>query len=280
LFLIPITTSAWGNNGHRIIARIASDRLSPNARQEVAKLLGNESLETASIWADAIKSQRPDTAEWHVINWALSRNSYSRTIDCRNNLCIIEQINAKLNELRDSKGAATERAEALKWVVHLVGDLHQPFHVTTNAKPPDKGANLVLVTLSNGRRTNLHAVWDDEIIAYALAQSKLQTAEYATQLSNKFVAGPFTQNQSTNISTQGSVADWGLEAHWLSWEAYKLSNGWFMVEQDSDPTDQRKFRIDDLYLQKNRPIVEKQLVRAGARLAKLLNEVFARSSAF
>lgn len=280
---MPIRASAWGSSGHRIIGRIAFDRLSPSARQEVRNLLGDEKLEIASVWADTIKAQQPKTAAFHYIDWALQRNSYVRARDCPQ-VCVIEEINLRLDALRSPKSSTRERTEAFKFLIHLVGDLHQPFHVTTNIKPKDNGADLVVVTLvknQTSKKTDLHSVWDDEIIKFAMEQSNLRVDQvdlYAAQLSNKYSPGPFTQSPSMNISTQGSVVDWGLETHWLSWEAYKLSNGWFMVAQES--ADTRKFTIDEAYLQKNRPIVERQLVRAGARLAKLLNEAFAPRNAF
>jgi nuclease S1 len=277
LCLLPLSTSAWNSNGHRIVARIAFDRLSPSARKEVAKLLAGESFENASTWADKMKASRPNTAAWHYINWKLQRNNYDRKRDCGQE-CIIEAINKNLDEFRNSNLPAQDRAEALKFLIHLVGDLHQPYHVSTNGFPEDNWALKVRVVLPDGRPSNLNAVWDDEIINFSLAQSRAPVSDYAAQLSSRYSSGAFTQSQSTNISTQGSVADWGLEAHWLCWEAYKLPNGWFMVDQKPDDT--RKFMIDKAYLEKNRPIVERQLVRAGARLARILNETFASKSAF
>src|SRR2546426_1578391 len=193
--LFPGRAVAWGSNGHRVIARIAMDRLSSSARQAVSQLLGpGETLESVSVWADTIKPQRPDTKNWHIVNLPLKYNNYRAARDCRQG-CLISAIEQQTTILRNANSDPKQRADALKFLVHLIGDLHQPFHVATNTDPDDAGANLVKVISINGRQTNLHAVWDDDLINYALNQSHLSPTEYAAQLANKFRRGSANQPQ-------------------------------------------------------------------------------------
>jgi hypothetical protein len=238
------------------------DRLSSNARQSVTTLLeSGETLETVSTWADQVKMQRrPDTMNWHYVLIPLKYSNYNRARDCGKRDCIIEAIEKQLLVLKNSKLPRETRAEALKFLVHLIGDLHVPFHIATNDNPPDSGAARVKVTFLNGRPTNLHAVWDDDIINYALRQSRQGVAGYASQLSSKAGRG--------SISTQGSVTEWALEAHRLANDAYKPSPNYFMIK------DGKVWNLDETYYQKNKPVVDNQLVRAGVRLAAILNEIF------
>lgn len=269
--LAPVRTLGWGNKGHQVIARIATSRLSTNARQAIAELLAKgETLESVSNWADQIRTQpqRSKTRDWHFVAIPLSENRYVRARDCaRNETCLIEAIGQQLAILKDIKRDSNSRAEALKFLVHLIGDLHQPFHVTTNTNPPDLGASGVKVTSLSGRSTNLFNVWDDDLVDHGLNQSAKSLNDYANQLTNRLRQDAAKQNSF--VSTQGSVTDWALEAHRLPWRAYYHTNGDFMV---ADP--KRSWRLDRAYYDRNLPVVEGQLVRAGVRLAKVLNDAF------
>jgi hypothetical protein len=225
LGLVPNHAFGWGSNGHRIIARIAMDRLSTNARQAINELLApGETLESISGWADMVRAQRPETASWHFLAIPVVNSDYQAVRDCGpQEICIIEAIEQQTRTLRNLKAGSSERTDALKFLVHLIGDLHQPFHVSTNTNPQDRGGNLVRVTFMSGRLTNLHTVWDDDLISYTLKQSHLSISQYATQLGNKFRSGSANQktsqasNQASSISVQGSVTDWALETHRLVW---------------------------------------------------------------
>ncbi len=264
--LIPSRTAAWGSKGHQIVARIAMDRLTSNARQSVAATLEpGETLETVSTWADQIKSKRRETTSWHFVLIGLKYNNYDRYRDCKEGTCIIEAIEKQTSVLKNPKSPPNERAEALKFLVHLIGDIHLPFHVTNNDSPPDSGAALVKVSFLNGRPTNLHAVWDDDIIDYALRQSRQSVAEYASQLSTRANRG--------NISSQGPVTKWALEAHALAWGAYYSGNN-FMYR---DPA--KVWNIDKSYYDKNKAVLDNQMMRAGVRLAAHLNDIFAQPQA-
>lgn len=275
--LAPVRTLGWGNKGHQVVARIATARLSTNARQAIAELLGKgETLESVSTWADQIRTepQRVKTKSWHFVAIPFTEKGYLRAKHCaRNETCIIEAIGQQLAILKNIKNDSKSRAEALKFLVHLIGDLHQPFHVTTNTNPPDLAASGVRVTSLSGRSTNLFYVWDDDLVDHGLNQSAKSLNDYANQLTNRLRQDATRQSypteQSSFVSTQGSVTDWALEAHRLPWRAYYHTNGDFMV---ADP--KRSWTLDRAYYDKNLPVVEGQLVRAGVRLAKVLNDAF------
>lgn len=266
--LLPARAAAWGSKGHAIIARIATDRLSPSARQAIAELLGKvETLESVSGWADTIKPKRRDTANWHHVDIPLSRSHYDASLDCANE-CVIMAIEQQIQVLKDGKRSASDHGEALKFLVHLLGDLHQPFHVTTNTEPSDNGANKVKVYAIGGRATSLHAIWDDDLVNYAVGDSPLEA--YAAELGMR----QKSRGQNTLASTQGSVTEWALEAHRLAWVGYvPTAEGYFMLN------DGKVWKLDEFYYDKNRPLMETQLLRAGIRLAKILNDLFGAKAA-
>lgn len=270
---LPERTAAWGIRGHQVIARIAMARLSTTARQAIAELLEpGETLESVSTWADQIKTERAETKSWHMVSISLSDTRYTRAKSCgQNETCIIEAIDQQITILKNTNNDSAKRAEALKWLVHLIGDLHQPFHVTTNTNPQDLGANRVRVTSLSGRATNLHDVWDADLVEYGLNQSAKSVGDYATRLGLKVDQSSTSQsNRGGSYSTQGSVTDWAMEAHKLPWNAYiDTRSGQFMV---ADP--KRSWTLDQTYYDKNVQVVEVQLSRAGVRLAKILNDIF------
>ncbi|MEK6280797.1 MAG: S1/P1 nuclease [Acidobacteriota bacterium] len=260
---LPARSAAWGAKGHQTIARIAMDRLSKNARQSVAGLLNpGETLETVSTWADLMKLKRKDTTTWHFVEISLKYGDYDRSRDCKKGTCIIDAIENQIGILKNTRNGTVERADALKYLVHLIGDLHQPFHVTTNEDPPDAGASRVRVTFLNGPPTSLRKVWDDDLINYTLKRSNLSVAQYAAELGGR---GRMTQSGYT--STQGSVRDWALETHRLAWRAYYLGKDFMYVNPTTWP-------IDETYYKQNRAVAENQLFLAGIRLAKTLNDIF------
>jgi hypothetical protein len=274
--LCPARTLGWGNKGHQIIARIAMARLSNSTRQAIDELLAGQTLERISTWADQIKTQRAETRSWHFIAIPLTDNRYSPLKDCgRGETCIIDAIGQQIAVLKDTTRDATERAEALKFLVNLIGDLHQPFRVTTNTNPQDRSATQVRVTLQSGRSTNLLDAWDNDLVEQGSRQAK-SVADYATLLSKRFSRGASSKaNQGSFVSTQGSVTDWALEAHRLAWTGYYHTNGDFMVNDQM-----RSWTLDQPYYDKNVPLVEGQLVRAGFRLARILNDIFSTSTKY
>lgn len=168
LFRIPLAlcaigapeSHAWGANGHRLIAELAQMQLTPAASAEVNRLLSLEpgaTMASVSTWADERRSNA--TAPLHYVNLPEGECNYYLGRDCPNGRCAVEAMSAKIAIL-SSTAPDAERLIALKWVIHLVADIHQPLHVGMAA---DKGGNLFQVR-AFGRGSNLHAVWDGELI--------------------------------------------------------------------------------------------------------------------
>jgi len=152
---------AWGADGHRLVAEEAEAHLSAASRAEVDRLLKLEpgaTLRSISTWPDEVRS--PGTASWHYVNFPRDGNcTYVASRDCSNGACVVGAIEAQAAIL-SSNAPDAERLTALKYVVHFVGDVHQPLHA---GYADDKGGNTYQVQFG-GRGTNLHSVWDSGLI--------------------------------------------------------------------------------------------------------------------
>ena len=257
---------AWGPDGHVIVARIAEQHLSADARQGLRPLLDGRRLPDLASWADDWRDGHPETAPWHFVDIPLHAPSYDADRDCPRASCAVRALDAQLTILRDRHAPLEARRRALRFVVHLLGDLHQPLHAATDDGAPggsDRGGNTVKARLSLGAGEfpyhsspagNLHAVWDSDLIdsvhrqqeAYVLALEKLP--------------GPIAHMQA------GTIADWANEAHQVARD---------VAYQGLPLPDEAGVRqLDEAYAARCRPAVEKQLQRAGVRLARVLNESF------
>jgi S1/P1 Nuclease len=163
---------AWGYDCHRIIAEIAEQFLEPQTAHQVRTLLTIDNVTTladVSTWADEIRIQHPETAPWHYVNIPIhpspgEAEGYVAARDCPRDDCIVAKIAQFDLVLADRQASERQRLEALKYLVHFVGDIHQPLHVSDNN---DRGGNDVIV-IFRGYPTNVHAVWDTGIIELAL----------------------------------------------------------------------------------------------------------------
>lgn len=250
LAALPLPAQAWGAMGHRLVAALAADELSPAARDEVARLLEGEAVPTLpgiAAWADDVRAHDPvlgkRSAPWHYVNLGEQGCSYDVARDCRHGDCVVEAIHSQTAILADRHRSRAERLQALKFVVHFVGDAHQPLHA---GYAHDKGGNTVQVSL-NGKGTNLHSLWDSKL----LAATALDEAAYLQRLRELPVAVPVPlkvlppdsaawARQSCAIATQPGV--------------YPPSA-----------------KLPDGYADTWRPVLEEQLRRGGTQLALLLN---------
>jgi hypothetical protein len=156
----PKEAIAWGFEAHRLIAEQAEHQLSPAAKAEAYRLLSAEAgstLRSISTWADERKSRA--TAHWHYVNLPRDSCSYERSRDCPGGRCVVEAIAAQAAILK-SKAPDANRLTALKYLVHLVGDVHQPLHA---GYADDRGGNLYQLR-SFGKGSNLHALWDSGLV--------------------------------------------------------------------------------------------------------------------
>lgn len=248
LLVTPAATDStdawrWGGMGHRVIARVAASHLSPATRREVRRLLGNESLAKVSTWADEVRRDRPATAPWHYVNIPIYDSVYRPERVCREG-CVISALERQLELLADRSLPRNDRAEALKWVVHLVGDMHQPMHVGDRG---DRGGNDTRITWDT-LPGNLHGLWDTGL----LLATGLDENALVTMLERRL-----RQRGDLVALTSGSVEDWAMESHAASRD---VVYGFLPAS----------LALDRSYLVKVRPALEDRLLRASARLAALL----------
>jgi nuclease S1 len=233
----------WFDLGHRIVGDIAMMRLKPHTLAAARDLLGGQSLQDASIWADRIRGHRRNTSPLHYVNIPLTAQGYVPARDCPRGQCIIAAIDSFTRVLGDSNKSRLLRAEALRFLLHLVGDLHQPLHVADNN---DKGGNRTQVRF-DGRGTNLHKLWDGELIEH----TGVSEAQYLQRLRTIMDSVPVAKFEV------GTVVDWAMEGHRIARDlAYRLPSN-------------RK--LDTKYVNSSLRQVDPALVKAGVRLAHLLN---------
>jgi hypothetical protein len=248
--LLPTLAAAWGPHGHRIIGDLAGTELKPQARAEVARLLAGEpepGLAGIANWADTLRESAPAlakrTGRWHFVNFPRGDCHYAPPRDCPNGDCVVAAINRNFLVLSDRKRGDAERREALKFLVHFVGDVHQPLHA---GYADDRGGNDYQVNV-RGKGSNLHRVWDSQI----LQSRALEPEAYAMQL-RKQPALP----RDPTLSSSRPAADWAEESCRL------------VQQPDFYPG---KRALDAAYLQSRRALAEQRLRLAGSRLAAMLN---------
>lgn len=257
---------AWGDNGHSIVAELAHRRLSPAAHTAVADLIGpGTSLASLSSWADDFKftPAGTKTKRWHFMNVDVASPDPGRAcaLDPKEGDCIVAAIKREVLVLSDPNAGKTARADALKFLVHLIGDLHQPLHCSERAG--DAGGNGVALTFQgkgpDGKRrtadVSLHQLWDETLIdahsfswgAYATEiETSVMPGLSAGQLQGEFVAG-----WADECFQQGSII-------------YKAL--------PPPPAGGARIPIDEVYQATVQPMLDRQLALAGLRLAAVLNE--------
>jgi hypothetical protein len=244
--LIPGHALAWAPEGHQIVAAIAERELDPKARAAVASLLGNPDIMVLdSSWADEIRQQRPETTSWHYVNIEVGSGGYNAAQDCGDANCVVAQIGRDEKILSDPHASKDAKAEALRFLIHFVADLHQPLHA---ADRNDKGGNDELFR-RHGKRVSLHQIWDQEVVA-ALGNNSLHVAAE--------VDASLTPSEKAQFA-QGTVEDWTNES-------FDLAEREIYAHLPE--------RLPEDYAQKESVIARQQLARAGIRLAAILNRIF------
>ncbi len=236
---------AWGPLGHRIVARLAEAQLTPRAWAEAQKLLalrGAHHLSDIAVWADDLRDTDPvlfqRTKRLHFVNFHSGKCIYDPPRDCRNGDCVVAAIEKYSAILADRSNSPAMRAEALAFVVHFVGDIHQPLHAGYRR---DAGGNDFQVRW-RGRGSNLHRVWD----SLMLDSTHLSVAQFTDKLAARH----------SRIATGGTPAEWAEES--------------CRIDRDEGVYPRSRF-IDQAYVERELPIAEQRLRQAGARLAALLN---------
>lgn len=249
--LLPLTVLlvSWGAIGHQTVARIAENHLTAEAKSAVADLLGSETLPGVSSWADQIKSDPKyrSTGPYHFLNLPTGLNyaDFSNRVKSLKNDNLYSALLHYKEILQDNKASKEDRTEALKFIVHLVGDAHQPMHVS---RAEDKGGNTIQVQF-DGKGTNLHSLWDGRLIDH----QKLSSAELS-RLWDK--------------ASPQQIKDWQAApaTKWL-FESYQISTALYAeVEKEN--------RLSEDYYTKHLPEIQLRIEQGGIRLAGLLNEIF------
>jgi hypothetical protein len=245
---------SWGQLGHKTIAVIAERHLNVKAKQSLQKLLPNVSLSDIANWADEVRrsSEYRSTGPWHYINLpvGLQKNEFVKLVTSMSEPNVYRALIDEEQKLSSTSASRDEKIEALKFIVHFTGDVHQPMHVS---RAEDQGGNKIQVNYDN-KGTNLHALWDSRLIEHE---------------------GLSEQELANNIdkATTQQIAQWQRDPliDWM-WESYQISSTLYN-EVDAMP----KKIITDQYYQSHLPIIEQRLEKAGIRLAGVLNAIFAKA---
>jgi hypothetical protein len=235
----PIPALAWGAQGHQVVANLAQAQLSGPARREVDRLLAlepGETLASISTWAD--EHRNPTSAGWHYVNFPRDTCTYDSDRDCPDGQCVVGAIEKQAAVLHSS-APDERRLAALKYLVHLVADVHQPLH---GGYRDDKGGNTYQVQ-AFGRGSNLHSLWDSGFI-----KNLDEDVDTLT-----------TRLQRATVSKGARELSPGLAAE----ESCKI-----VGEPGFYP--ERKVPAD--YVTRYLPTLEQRLKIAGSRLAGLLNQ--------
>jgi len=259
--LLPTPLFAWGAKGHAVVAEIAERGLSPNVAQQVRELTFAAPLRDIASLPDDWRAQETrgerqgNTGALHYSNIPNDLPTFDRARDCKEEMCVVAGIEKYLAVLKDRTQPKEKRREALIFVVHFIGDVHQPLHAAggqvpneqTGALEPDLGGNRVKVRYL-GVETNLHSAWDSMLIEWGPAT----VDEYATRLLEYELRGrPIAELQ------QGGPTDWINESHYAAVNSsYKIGNG----------------SLGSDYVQHNVGIVYERLLRGGLRLRRVLEE--------
>lgn len=237
---------SWGSIGHRVVAQLAEQRLSPVAKARLKTILVKDSLADVSNWPDMIRSdeQWHHASPWHYVTVEDSK-TYTPSEAAKHGDVInaIEKFSA---QLANKKSTSEEKRQAVAFLVHFVGDIHQPLHV---GRGDDKGGNTIDMNWF-GEAVNLHQIWDEKLIE----QEKLSYSEYV-----RFVdKAPDNQKK---LWEKTPLFGWAEESKALREKVY------------SYPAKRSKYWEYE-YRYRMMPIVNERLQQAGVRLATLLNGIF------
>ena len=290
---------AWGCAGHHIVASIAKQHLSARALEATSELLESQPIDpnlaryckdeaadpfvSAATWADDVKKAE-GTGTWHYIDIPRSLthgdlNPFCEPVgplrDGSRTGCVLSAIRDQLGVLKN--GSPIDRARALRYIIHLVADLHQPLHVTDNN---DRGGNCVPLHFgANSETTNLHALWDSGILESFLVEHRLTQDAFARQLDSRY-GGSFQEWGTRNLDPD----QWVWEVHEVGERiTYGELRPRIPVETTNATVDctaeSAKVRALDIVIGKNyeraaMESIEPLLTQAGYRLAGLLNQIW------
>jgi hypothetical protein len=263
--LLPSPAFAYWDYGHQTVAKIAWANICPQTRTAIRKLLARQALldtpqcqagtiEQASIWPDCIKKLGPDyrtMSNWHFQDTALCK-PYDADSPCRDGNCISAQIERDVRTLRDKAAPAAERVKALAFLIHLVGDLHQPLHAEDR---DDEGGNKIPAAwgIYSSKHFSYHQVWDGPLAERAATTGPSLIRHYSAAERARLGAG--------------NVSSWARQ----SWDVAHVA--YAAITTDGTPCGPLppKAEVDEGTAEKLIPAARLQIERGGVRLAKLLD---------
>ena len=271
----PAPALAWGYEGHEIIADIARLRLTPAVRAKVdAMLAGDTDTLTAhdmaaeATWADAYRGAgHRETAAWHFVDIELDHPDLTSACFGRQPLndalasagpaqdCVVDKIDEFTAELAAPTTTPAERLLALKFVLHFVGDVHQPLHASDHQ---DRGGNCVRIALGGPRTSNLHAYWDTGVLEPLGADPQTAAVQLAARITPEQVAA----------WSRGTAADWAQESFGVAKAVAYTLNTPAGCGQDATP-----IVLPGAYVMTAQAAADLQIEKAGVRLGWILNRV-------
>ena len=257
--------AAYGRDGHRIVCDLAYRYLSQEARGEIDRLIGLDpefqAFRDTCSWADEVRgTTHRHTAPWHYINQT-REDPHIDPEDCAEEGCIVSAIELHAGVFADRSRSDADRLEALKFLAHWMGDIHQPLHVSIEG---DRGGNDIDVLWRGERFTNLHRVWDSEIMldhmseAWPWAPEAERWGYFAEELAADIPLG------GVDIYTPLDPIAWAQESHDIV-RSRDFAYYWARAGQTIEP--------GEAYYQRALRISEARLRLAGVRLAGLLNQL-------
>ena len=248
LAAIPAPALAWGKTGHRVVGQIADAHLSSKARAAVKRILGTETMAEASNWPDFMKSDpspfwQKTASAWHYVTIP-SGKTYDQ-VGAPPEGDAITALTRFSATLRDRKASADDKRMALRFIVHIVGDLAQPLH---NGNGNDRGGNDLKMTWF-GKPSNLHSVWDSLLVD----EEQLSFSEMATWLNSRITSADLKAWSSPDPKV------WMADSVVVRDQVYPPSGDTALSYR---------------YVYENTPRMELQLEKGGVRLAVYLNNVF------
>jgi hypothetical protein len=268
---VPTGAFAWGNEGHEIVAALAQGYLTPQVRTKVDQMLAADQdtltahdMLSESNWADRYRSEHKETGEWHYVDIELDQPDLkaacygfpaSDAVASKGPAhdCVVNKVSEFTQELASPATPAGERLLALKFLLHFVGDMHQPLHDVDNH---DKGGNCVLLNLGGPRQVNLHSYWDTVVIQ-GLGEDSRAVAE---TLAHRITP----ENQAA--WEKGGPEDWALEGFHVAQSAVYTIGSKPGCTSNPSP-----ISLPPGYEAAAREVATVQLEKAGVRLAAVLN---------
>lgn len=272
LFLLSFFTTsifAWNSVGHRLVAQIAYDQLTPQAKMKIDALTDkmfhskypDGRFSRASTWPDTIRKQAPQYSPWHFIDLPLVRDNVTPpTWDPKNN--VVWAIERAEKIVTDSSETQARRAKYLSFLIHFVGDIHQPMHCATlydhHFLQGDRGGNNF--PIESSASTNLHWFWDEGLGLFVSAPDNYQFHYYEIQAMAKQWMKDYPRAYFTKQLQEESPMQWAQDSNHIADSVV------YQLQPNTKPSLQ--------YIQQGQTIVREQIVLAGYRLADVLNRIF------